>query len=41
MGSIDIPAMWHADFLVRFANVPQNDCAPMSYVPFADTHGPT
>jgi hypothetical protein len=41
MGSIDIPAMWHADFLAWFANVPLNDRAPVSYVPFANTHGPT
>jgi hypothetical protein len=38
MGAIDIPAMWQADFLARFANVPQNDCAPAPYVPFVDTH---
>jgi hypothetical protein len=30
MGPIDIPAVWHADFLARFA-----------YVHFTDTHGPT
>jgi hypothetical protein len=41
MGPIDIPATWHADFLARFANVPQNDRTPAPYVPFADTHGPT
>jgi hypothetical protein len=41
MGSIDIPATWHADFLARFANVPRNDRAPATCVPFADTHGPT
>jgi hypothetical protein len=41
MGPIDIPAMWQADFLARFANVPQNDRAPASYVPFVNTHGPT
>jgi hypothetical protein len=41
MGLIDIPATWHTDLLARFANVPWNDCAPASYVPFADTHGPT
>jgi hypothetical protein len=39
MGPIDIPATWHADFLARFANVPQNDRAPVPYVPFADTYG--
>jgi hypothetical protein len=41
MGSIDIPATWHVDFLARFANVPRNDRVPAPYVPFADTHGPT
>jgi hypothetical protein len=41
MGPINIPAMWHADFLARFANVPWNDRAPLPYVPFANTHGPT
>jgi hypothetical protein len=41
IGSIDIPVTWHADFLTRFANVPRNDRAAASYVPFADTHGPT
>jgi hypothetical protein len=41
MGSIDILATWHADFLARFTNVPQNDRAPALYVPFGDTHGPT
>jgi hypothetical protein len=41
MGLIDIPATWNVDFLAWFANVPQNDRAPASYVPFADTHGPT
>jgi hypothetical protein len=41
MGLIDIPATWHADFLTRFANVPQNNRTPTPYVPFADTHGPT
>jgi hypothetical protein len=41
MGPIDIPATWQDDFLARFANVPWNDCAPTSYVPFVDTHGPT
>jgi hypothetical protein len=41
MGPIDIPAMWQADFLSRFANVPQNDRALAPYVPFVDTHGPT
>jgi hypothetical protein len=41
MGPVDIPAMWHADFLARFANVPRNDRAPVPYVPFADTHGAT
>jgi hypothetical protein len=35
MGPIDIPAMWHTDFLARF------DHAPAPYVPFTDTHGPT
>jgi hypothetical protein len=41
MGSIDIPATWHVDFLAWFANVPQNDHTPAPYVPFANTHGPT
>jgi hypothetical protein len=41
MGLIDIPATWQADFLARFANVPRNDHAPASYVPFVNTHGPT
>jgi beta-galactosidase/beta-glucuronidase len=41
MGPIDIPATWQADFLARFANVPQNDRAPAPYLPFIDTHGPT
>jgi hypothetical protein len=41
MGPIDIPATWHANFLARFANVPRNDHASASYVPFADTRGPT
>jgi hypothetical protein len=41
MGPINIPAMWHADFLARFANVPRNDRAPAPHVAFADTHGPT
>jgi hypothetical protein len=41
MGSIDIPATWQADFLARFVNVPRNDRAPVPYVPFVDTHGPT
>jgi hypothetical protein len=41
MGPIDIPAMWHADFLARFANVPRNDRAPAPYVPFVDIHEPT
>jgi hypothetical protein len=41
MGLIDIPATWHADFLARFANVPRNDRVPLSYVSFANTHGPT
>jgi hypothetical protein len=41
MGSIDIPATWHADFLARFANVPRNDRALAPYVPFADTLGTT
>jgi hypothetical protein len=41
MGTIDIPATWHADFLAWFANDPRNDRAPAPYVPFADTHGPT
>jgi hypothetical protein len=40
-GPIDIPAMWHVDFLARFVNVPRNDRAPAPYVPFVDTHGPT
>jgi hypothetical protein len=34
-------AMWQADFLARFANVPRNDHAPALYLPFVDTHGPT
>jgi hypothetical protein len=38
MGSIDIPATWHADFLNWFANVPWNDRAPAPYVPFSNTH---
>jgi hypothetical protein len=41
MGPIDIPAMWQADFLARFVNVPRNDRAPAPYVPFVDTHGLT
>jgi hypothetical protein len=41
MGPIDIPTTWHTDFLARFANVPRNDCVPVSYEPFADTHRPT
>jgi hypothetical protein len=41
MGTIDIPATWQADFLARFANVPRNNHAPVSYLPFVDTHGPT
>jgi hypothetical protein len=41
MGPIDIPAMWQTDFLARFANVPRNDRASASYLPFVDTHGPT
>jgi hypothetical protein len=41
MRPIDIPATWQADFLAQFANVPQNDRAPASYLPFVDTHGPT
>jgi hypothetical protein len=41
MGPINIPTTWHADFIARFANVPQNDRAPAPYVPFANTHGPT
>jgi hypothetical protein len=40
MGPIDIPATWQADFLARFTNVPRNDHAPVSYLPFVDTHGP-
>jgi hypothetical protein len=39
MRPIDIPA-WQADFLARFANVPRNDRALASYLPFVDTHGP-
>jgi hypothetical protein len=41
MGPIDIPATWHANFLARSANIPQNDRAPTPYVPFANTHEPT
>jgi hypothetical protein len=41
MVPIDIPTMWHADFLARFVNVPRNDRVSVPYVPFADTHGPT
>jgi hypothetical protein len=41
IGPIDIPAMWQADFLAWFANVPQNDRASAPYLPFVDTHGPT
>jgi hypothetical protein len=41
MGPIDIPAMWQADFLARFANVPRKDRASAPYLPFVDTHGPT
>jgi hypothetical protein len=41
MGSIDIPATWHSNFLARFANVPRNDRVPAPYVAFADTHRPT
>jgi hypothetical protein len=41
MGPNDIPTTWQADFLARFANVPRNDRAPASYVPFVDTHGRT
>jgi hypothetical protein len=41
MGPIDIPATWQADFLARFANIPQNDRASAPYLPFVDTHGPT
>jgi hypothetical protein len=36
IGAIDITSTWHADFLARFANVPRDDRAPVSYVPFAD-----
>jgi hypothetical protein len=41
MGAINIPAMWQADFLARFANVPRNVRAPAPYAPFVDTQGPT
>jgi hypothetical protein len=41
MGPIDIPTTWHADFIARFANFPQNDRALAPYVPFVDTHRPT
>jgi hypothetical protein len=41
MGPIDNPATWHTDFLAQFTNVPRNDRAPQSHLPFANTHGPT
>jgi hypothetical protein len=41
MGPINIHATWQADFLTRFANVPRNDRALATYLPFVDTHGPT
>jgi hypothetical protein len=41
VGPIDIPVMWQADFLARFANVPRNDRALASYLPFVDTHEAT
>jgi hypothetical protein len=34
MGPINIPMTWHADFLARFVNVPQNDHASAPYMPY-------
>jgi hypothetical protein len=41
LGPADISAEWRTEFLARFANVPQNDCAPVPYQVFANVHGPT
>jgi hypothetical protein len=37
----NISADWRTKFIVRFANVPRNDCVPAPYQEFANTHIPT